>query len=210
MRQRSVRSGLLLVFTVLVLAGCAHQGPIPLTLTYQPPATAAPAGAPKTVVAIGVFRDGRGMPPQTLGRQRIPDGSENDYLLADTVADLVTAEVRTAFTARGFTVHQSGWDGAAGDIPAGTGLLLAGTIEELRVDSTSAPFKTQVTAVVRVQIVAADAAQGKIVRKLTINSKIENTIWPFSPAKVADALSGALSSAIDQLFIDSVLQERLR
>ncbi len=198
------------VIALVFFSGCAEKGPIFLEIPYQPPA-AKPAAAPKIVVGLSPFKDERGKPSSVLGKSTYESGVENDLDVMGTVSELVAARLKDAFQARGITVKDVAWDMKPGDINAGgADILIGGEIKSLSVNSVSKPFKTTVTAVIQMKVVAADAAEKKIIRELEVNSKLENEIWPYSPQKIEDTLSGALSAAIDQIFSDEVLKKKFQ
>ncbi len=209
MKRNTVFIGVAIALLVIVAAGCAEKGPIKLDILYQAP-TGTPAIIPTAVIGIGTFKDERGMPASVLGKRKIPADTVNDLIVLDTVAALVHDRVKDAFKARGFTVKDSAWDGTEETIKAdGADFLIGGTINSLSVESVNEPFKTTIKAVVQMKIVAADAVNKKIIRTLNISSKMENEVWPYALPKVEDTLSKALSSALDQIFIDETLKGHL-
>lgn len=195
--------------TLFFLAGCAEKGPILLEIPYQPPA-ATLAAASKTVVGVGLFKDDRGKPASVLGKRKIADGVEDDFVVAGTVSGLVTARVKDAFQARGFRVKDSSWNGTEEGIKdEGADLLISGEVKTFGVDSVSKPFKTAVKAVVQIKIVVADTAAKKIIRTLDVNSVVEQDMF-YSREKLNNVLSEALSAALNQIFKDDALKKKFQ
>lgn len=191
------------------LAGCAERGPIRLHISYLQPEERHVA-ATKVVVGLSLFKDDRGKPLSVLGKSTYESGVENDLVVQGTVSELVRARSKEAFTARGVVVKDASWDMKSEDIHRnGADLLIGGEIKALSVDSISKPFKTTIKAVVQMKVVVADTAEKKIVRTLDVSSKLESEMWPYSPQKIENILSEALSAAIDQIFKDDDLKKRL-
>lgn len=192
-----------------ILAGCAEKGPILLHIGYLQPEER-PTAAAKVVVGLSPFKDDRGKPSSVLGKSTYESGLENDLVVQGTVSELVRARSKDAFAARGITVKDVAWDMKSEDIHRdGADLLIGGEIKALSVDSISKPFKTTVKAVVQMKVVVADTAEKKIIRTLDVSSKLESEVWPYSPQKIEDMLTEALSAAIDQIFSDDDLKKRL-
>lgn len=195
---------------LLLLAGCAEKGPIVLEIAYQQPATKSVA-APKTVVGVAPLKDDRGKSASIIGKRKIADGEEDDFVVLGSVSGLATERLKDAFKARGFAVKDSSWDGTeAGIKDEGADLLISGEIKTFGIDSALAKlFQTNVKAAIQMKIVVADRAAKKIIRTLELNSKIEQDLF-YSREKLNSALSEALSAALDQIFKDEELKKKLQ
>jgi len=199
----------LAVFVMFSLSACAEKGPILLAIGYQSPEKTTPT-ASSISIGVNPLKDGRGKPALFLGKKTLQDGSQNDFVVKDTASETATRALKEALVARGFTVQDvAGWDlTAEGMPPCENALLLGGEIITLWLESVSAPFKTSMQAVVQIRIIAGDCAEKKIIRSLTVSSRVDHDVF-YSPEKPAALLSEALTSAIDQIFKDAELKKRL-
>lgn len=196
---------------VLILSGCAEKGPILLNnISYQS-AEKRTAAEKKAVIGVSLFKDSRGLATSVLGTRTIPSGMQNDLVVQGTVADLVAAALKDALKARGLEVKDVPlWDLTAEGMKAeGVDYLFGGEIKTFRMDSTATSLTTKLAASVQLKIVVGDPAEKKIIRTLDVNSKIEQEIL-YSRERLEEALSEALSTALDQIFQDEVLKNRLQ
>jgi hypothetical protein len=203
---------LVLVASALSLSACAEKGPVLLEgVSYQTP-EGKPAGTPKIVVGVSPFKDERGKTSSVLGKRTIRDDVENDLVVQGTVSNLVTAAVKDALTARGVAVKDApAWDLSEGTIPqAGTDIVIGGEIKAFWVDALSQPLNVKVNAVVQLRVAAADTKEKKVFRTLVLNSKVEREDVVFSFDNVTEALSEALTGAIDQLMKDDEFKKRIQ
>lgn len=200
------------VLLAAFLSGCAQKGPVLLdNIRYQAPEGLA-AGGPKLIVGVSPFKDDRGKTFSVIGKRTIPDYMENDLVVQGTVADLVTAGLKDALKARGIMVKDApAWDMNAESIKSsGIDILIGGEIKTLWVEAVSQPLNAKVNAVVQLRVSAADAVEKKIIRTLVLNSKLERKDVAFSFELVEDAVSEALSSALNQLLNDEEFKKKIR
>lgn len=200
------------VLLAAFLSGCAQKGPVLLdNIRYQAPEGLA-AGAPKLIVGVSPFKDDRGKTFSVIGKRTIPDYMENDLVVQGTVADLVTAGLKDALKARGIMVKDApAWDMNAESIKSGgIDILIGGEIKTLWVEAVSQPLNAKVNAVVQLRVSAAEAAEKKIIRTLVLNSKLERKDVAFSFELIEDAVSEALSSALNQLLNDEEFKKKIR
>jgi uncharacterized lipoprotein YajG len=212
MKKYSNQVGRLLpsaLLMIVVLAGCAEKGPVLLTIDYQPPAEKT-VMATRVSVGVSPFRDDRGEPASVLGKRTIPSGMQNDFVVRGTVAETATAIMKKAFAARGVAVRDiAGWDlTAEGMNAAGADLLLGGEIKTLWLESKPSSMQTHMKASVQIKITIGDRLEKKIIRTIDVNSKLDQEIL-YSQDRLEEALSEALSSAVDQIFQDDELKKRL-
>jgi hypothetical protein len=179
-------------------------------IAYQAP-EAQVAGVPKIVVGIAPFKDDRGKTVSVLGKRTISNYIENDLVVQGTVADLITAAVKDAFISRGIMVKDaSAWDMNAETIKAdGMNILIGGEIKTFWVEVFSQPLNVKTVAEVRLRVSAADGPEKKIFRTLVLSSKMERQDVAFSLETVSATLSGALSSALDQLLKDDEFKKKI-
>ncbi len=210
-KGRFSRLVVLSALTVLILSGCAEKGPILLSnISYQP-AGKRTAAEKKVVIGVSLFKDSRGLATSVLGTRTIPSGMQNDLVVQGTVAELVAAALKDALKARGLDVKDVPvWDLTAEGMKAeGVDYLFGGEIKTLRLESTGTTLSTNLTALAQLRIVVGDPIEKKIIRTLDVNSKIEQQIL-YSDERLEEALSEALTTALDQIFQDEVLKNRLQ
>ncbi len=202
----------LAVAMLLLLVACAQKGPVLLEgVMYKAP-EGTRAGTSKSVVGVMPFKDERGRAASVLGKRTIADDVENDLVVQGTVADLVSAGMKSALAARGVTAK----DVPAGNLNAGTvmtngaNIIIGGEIKSLWVDVLSRPLNVKVSAEVQLRVSVADAADKKVFRTLLLNSKVERQDVAFSFDTVADAISEALTGAIDQLMKDDEFKKHIQ
>ncbi|HTF99291.1 MAG TPA: hypothetical protein VK654_01735 [Nitrospirota bacterium] len=215
MEQQRHRAGwknavFLVLLAAVGAAGCAEKGSILIPVLYQAPAFKA-AFSKKTAVIVSPFLDRRGVSGSLIGKRTVSSGVRNDFVIQGTTADLVAARLKETLQSRGAAVTSGGaWDLTAGGMPgSGPGILISGEITSFWIDSESVPFKTTMKAAVRMTVVAGEIAEKKIIRTLNVESKVEQETL-YSDEKVSSIMSEALSSALDQILQDDVINRRLR
>jgi hypothetical protein len=202
------------VLATIILTGCVTQkGPFLMAnIEYVAPEGLV-AAKPKVVVGVSPFRDDRGKPVSVLGTKNGASSSgENDLVVQGTAAELVTAKFKDALKARGFAVKDvSAWDMTAEGIKAeGTDILISGEIRSLWVESLSGVLDSFLKADAQLKIFVGDAAEKKMLRTLTVNSKLERHNVAFSFDYVQETLSDSLSAAINQVFDDEEIKKKLK
>ena len=188
---------------LIVLSGCAKKGPILLSVAYEPPEDKV-AVAKKITVGVSPLKENRDKKSSVVGVAKGSGEVVNDLVIQGTAAGLATDSLKDALSARGMTVKDSAdWDLTAAGIKAeGVDVVIGGEVQKLWVESTSEAFRTYMKAAVTVKFVVADVTEKKIVQTLTLRSSNSDESMLFSETAVGDTLSGALSSAIDQLLLD--------
>lgn len=206
-----LRFSLALVLAAL-FAGCAPKGPILMDFQYQQPKSAAGAMNAATV-AVSPFKDERAKVESVVGKRRNEVNEQtNDLVIQGTVSTKITTAVRDALVARHISVSAApAWDLTETGIAASdASFQIGGEIKVLWVDATSQLANTTSKADVQLRIVVADVAQKKIIRVLNVNSKIERKNIANTRAFIERSLSEALTGAIDQIFADEELRNRLK
>jgi uncharacterized lipoprotein YajG len=136
---------------------------------------------------------------------------QSDYVVSGTVADIATAFLKEAFTARGIAVKDvANWDlTAEGMGDAGADLLLGGEIKTLWLESKPSSMLTQLKASVQIKLTVGSRLEKKILRTIDVNSKLDQDIL-YSQERLESALAEALSSAVNQIFQDDEMKKRLQ
>lgn len=198
----------------IILSGCSTQkGPFLMAnIQYFPPEGLV-AAKPKVVVGVSPVKDDRGKPVSVLGTKNGSSSSgENDLVVQGTAAELVTARLKDALIARGFSVKDvAGWDMTAEGIKAeGVDILISGEIRTLWVELITGVLDSFLKADAQLRVFVADVPEKKMLRSLTLNSKLERHNIAFSFEYVQETLSDALSAAINQVFDDEEVKKKLK
>jgi predicted small lipoprotein YifL len=199
-----VTTALAVVLLFTGIAGCAQKGPLLLDgIAYRAPEDARPAVL-RTTVAVVPFQDQRGAAVAVVGKRTIRDYVENDLVVQGSAADLVAAALRDALRSRGVIVADR--TGGAPDAD----LVISGEIRTLWVDVLSQTLNVQTKAAVQLRAVVAEGPDRKVFRTITLNSSLAREDVAFSFDMVRDALSEALTGAINQLLADEEFKKRIR
>ncbi len=207
--NRYAAVSVVLLIAVMV-AGCAHKGPLLIDFMYQTAQAPAEETA-RPAIAISPFKDDRGKTESIVGKRFSGLNDQvNDLVVQGTVSDKVTAALKNALKSRGLSARNiAGWDLTEAGIPAtGAKLIISGEIKTLWVESMVSFANTKVTAKVNLRIVVADADEKKIIRTINLSSTIENQAVAYSTGLVQNTISEALSTALNQLFNDDELRKR--
>jgi hypothetical protein len=194
-----------------LLSACVQPGPILVQdILYQAPTKTAASPAKKVVAGIAPLSDLRGVTTSVLGKRTVDD-VQNDLVVQGTVAELVGAALKEALVSRGVAVKDTpAWDLEKGPGPReGSDLLVGGELKVFWVDVVSRPLNVQTKASVQLRMAVADAADGKVLRTLNLNSTLSREDIAFSFDTVQRTLSEAMTAALDQLLTDKIIQERL-
>jgi hypothetical protein len=194
------------------LSGCVQRGPVLVDFAYQAPKGAV-GEAPKVIIGVSPFKDGRGISTSVAGKRiNSLNNESSDLVVQGTVAEKVTTALKNALTARDIAIKDvPAWDHTDAGIPQDSGnLVMSGEIKTLRLDATSSLASTKVKATVELRILVADPEQKKIVRALNVSSTIERQHVRFTATLVQSTLSEALSIAMNQVFLDEELKKRLK
>lgn len=180
--------------TILGLASCANTSVV--TLTYVPRAARVIRGAPE--FAVGTFRDLRGVPPQELGKVRLPIGPSVDTLQTRLP---VTSIVANAF---GYALEVRGMAAASNQAR----FRITGDVIDLRAQLLVHPYGY---AKVRVNIV--DVASGRVLHTQIYEGERQSNAYKpgtGSPVPVLQELtSRALQDAVDRALDDPLMRQRL-
>lgn len=200
------------VLLAAVLSACVQKGPILVDFAYERP-TRVEAEPSRAIIGVGPFKDDRGKTESVVGKRfNTLNDQSNDLVVQGIVSDRVTTGLKQALKDRDTTVKDiAAWDLTDAGIPADAGnVLISGEIKTLWVEATSSFANTKVKANVELRILLADTAQKKVFRTLTVNSATERQTITFSPKFVDEALSEAVSIALNQVFNDEELKSRLK
>ncbi len=207
----------IITFTLLLLmtlAGCTTQkGPQLMSDVQYLSPEGMVAATPKVVVGVSPFKDVRGKPASVLGIKKSTSSSiEIDLVIQGTGAELVTARLKDALKARGFSVKDvAAWDMTAEGIKAeGVDVLMSGEIKSLWVETVTSILSVDLKADAQLRVVVADVPDKKILRATTVNNSLDRKNIAFSFEYVQQTLSEVLSAAINQVFDDEEVKNKLK
>ena len=199
---------------IIILAGCATQkGPQLMSEVQYLPPDGLVAAKPKVVVGVSPFKDLRGKPASVLGVKKSTSSDiTNDLVIQGTAADVATAALKDALKARGFSVKDvTAWDLTAEGIKAeGIDVLMSGEIKSLWVETVTGIISVDLKADAQLRVVAADVLEKKILYAATVGNRIDRGNIAFSFEYVQQVLSEVLSSAINQVFDDKIIKDKLK
>ena len=214
MKNRKHVAAVTAVLAMIVLSACAtQQGPILVdTSAYIAPQGLAPS-ATKVVVGLSPFKDERNKKTSLVGERVKASGDlENDLVIQGTVSDMVMSGFKDALKARGISVKDiPAWDLNIGSLQAGgADIVIGGAVTTFWAKAVTDVLNAKTRADISLHVVVADAREKKVVRALDINGMFERQDLGFGADRVGQAISAALSSAIDQLMNDEEITKRLQ
>ena len=102
------------------------------------------------------------------------------------------------------------WDLKEGTMPKGKGkIIIGGSIEEMEVTCWLGAFSNDYKANLKLSIVIADLAKGKILYKSSVESSSSKTDVSFSEAQLGEQASNALGDAIEKVFQEKAVAQKI-
>jgi len=201
------------ILAMISLTACAAQkGPILVGAEYDVPEGLA-SSASKVVVGLSPFQDARGGKLSVVGIRETDTGQfENDLVIQGTVSDLVTTAFSNALKARKISVKDlPAWDLKTEHMNAnGVDVVLGGTVTSLWAKVVKKPLNAATHVDVSVHAILVDAREKKVSRVLDLHGTYDSQDITFNADMVGQALSGALSSTIDQLMNDPEFKKKIQ
>jgi Uncharacterized lipoprotein len=161
--------------------------------------------ARNAVVSVAEFIDTRQLTDKKeIGRVRERDDTKNPVFpkIVPTIA--VADGIKAYLKKAGYKVSDKAvqWDlRKESTMPKGSGkLIIGGNIEELEVTCWRGVFSHAYKANVKLTIVFADSAKGKILYKSKVESSSSGDYVSFSEAELGRQISTALGDAIEKVF----------
>ena len=186
----------------------AAQAVIPVDLKAE-------GKARNAVITVAEFNDTRKLDDKKeIGRVRERDDSRNpifpkDVMPTKAVADGIKAYLKKAGYKVADPIVQ--WDLKEGTMPKGKGkIIIGGNIEELEVTCWRGVFSNDYKSNLKMTIVFADLAKGKIIYKSKVESSSSKTDVSFSEKQLGGQLSAALGDAIEKVFKEKAVAQKLK
>jgi hypothetical protein len=167
------------------------------------------------VIFVAEFIDTRQVADKKeIGKVKERDDSKNPVFAKDVLPTKAVANGIKAYLKKaGYKVADKivQWDlRKEGTMPKGSGkLIIGGTIEELEITCWRGVFSNDYKSNVKMTIVFADAAKGKILYKSKVESSSSKTAVSFSEAQLGEQLSTALGDAIEKVFKEKDVAQKL-
>jgi hypothetical protein len=167
------------------------------------------------VISVAEFTDTRQVDDKKIiGQVRERDDSRNPVFLKDVVPTKAVANGIKAYLKKaGYKVADKivQWDLKEGTMPKGSGkLIIGGSIEELEITCWRGVFSHTYKANVKLTIVFADLAKGKILYKSKVESSSSRDDVSFSEAELGGQLSNALGDAIEKVFKEKAVAQKIK
>ncbi len=103
------------------------------------------------------------------------------------------------------------WDLKEETMPKGNGkIIIGGSIEELGITCWTGAFSNSYKTNVKLTIVIADLAKGKILYTSKVESSSSRDDVSFSEEEIGGQLSTALGDAIEKVFEDKAVAQKLK
>jgi hypothetical protein len=103
------------------------------------------------------------------------------------------------------------WNLKEETIPKGKGkLIIGGSIEEMEVTCWRGVFSHNYKTNLKLTVIFADAAKGKILYKRNVEGSSSRDDVSFSEAELGGQLSAALGDAIEKVFEDKAAAEKIK
>ncbi|OGP66862.1 MAG: hypothetical protein A2W27_08425 [Deltaproteobacteria bacterium RBG_16_44_11] len=167
------------------------------------------------VISVAEFIDTRQVDDKKeIGRVRERDDTRNpvypkDVTQTKAVADGIKAYLKKAGYKVADPIVQ--WDLKEGTMPKGSGkIIIGGNIEELEVTCWRGVFSHAYKTSLKLTIIFADVATGKIIYKSKVESSSSKDDVSFSEEQLGGQLSTALGDAIEKVFKDKDVAQKLK
>jgi hypothetical protein len=175
-----------------------------------------PAGKARgVIISVAEFTDARRVnDKKIIGWVKELDGSKVPLFPKNVIpVRAVTNGIKEYLKKAGYTVADKivQWDLKEGTMPKGIGkVIISGSIDELEVTCWTGVFSNDYKADVKLSIVVADSAKGKILYKSNVAIASSKTDVSFSEGQLGGQASIALSDAIEKIFEGKTIAQKIR
>ena len=209
-----------LLFAVFSILGCAGPSLYSINMSYDAAQANVPAylkadAASNAIISIAEFTDSRQMDDRlVIGRVVEKDGMKTlvfpkNIKTTKAIANGIKQYLRKA----GYKVPDKieSWDLKEKNMPQGFGkILIGGNIEELEISCRRAFPTNSYKINMKLNIVFADMAKGKILYQSKVESNDTQEHVLFSEDRLGEQASIALGDAIEKLFEDKTVAKKLK
>ena len=167
------------------------------------------------IISVAEFTDARQVDDKKIiGHVRERDDTRVPVFPKDVIpAKAVANGIKEYLKKAGYKVADKimQWDLKEGTMPKGKGkVIIGGSIEELEVTCWRGVFSHSYKTNLKLTIVIADLAKGKILYKRNVESSSSRDDVSFSEAQLGGQLSNALGDAIEKVFEEKALAQKIK
>ncbi len=167
------------------------------------------------IITVAEFTDIRQVDDKkTIGWVKELDGTKVPlFPKNDPPTQVVASGIRDYLKKAGYKVADKivQWDLKEGTLPAGSGkLIIGGSIEEMDVTCWTGVFSNDYKVAMKLNLVVADAAKGKILHKSNVTIAFSKTDVSFSEGQLGQHASMALGDAIGKLFEGKTVAQKIK
>jgi len=223
--MKKIRLHILLCFVLalaLGLSGCAATSIYSIDMAYNAEKTVIPSylkpdqKALQSIIAVTEFTDTRKIDdPLVVGRVTEKDGMRVLVLPKQIRPTFALAQgVRLYLRKAGYNVSGVGarWDLKENTIPqvGSSKMTIGGAIEEMEIDCRRAFPTNTYTTKMKLTLYLADSVNKKILHTATVVSSTSLEHVSFSPERLGDQASVALTDAIEKIFEKREVAQKIR
>ena len=168
-----------------------------------------------TIISVAEFTDSRQIDDKKIiGRVTERDSTKVLVFPKHVIATKAVANgIKEYFKKAGYKVADKivQWDLKEETIPKGVAkVIIGGNIEELEVTCSRGVFSNSYKASLKLTIVFADLAKGKILYKSKVESASSQEHVSFSEARLGEQASIVLGDAIEKVFEERVVAQKIK
>ena len=167
------------------------------------------------IISVAEFTDKRRVnDKKVIGHvKELDDAKVPVFLKPVTATKAVANGVKDYLKKAGYKVADDlvQWDLKEGTMPKGSGkLIISGSIDELEVTCWTGVFSNDYKANLKLTLVVADSAKGKILYKGTVVSSSSRTDVSFSEGQLGQEASNVLADAIEKVFAGETVAQKIK
>ncbi|PKN52999.1 MAG: hypothetical protein CVU55_03405 [Deltaproteobacteria bacterium HGW-Deltaproteobacteria-13] len=209
-----------LLLSVFSVSGCAGPGLYSVNMYYDAERAAIPAylaegKSSSAVISLAEFTDTRRMDDRlVIGRVVEQNGMQSlvfpkNVKTTKVISDGIKQYLRKAGYHVADKIEQ--WNLKEDNIPQGDSkVLIGGNIEELEIFCRRGFPSNSYSAHIKLAVVIADMARGKVLHKSMVESNYSQEYAWFSEEHLGDQASIVLGDAIEKLFGDEAVAQKLK
>jgi len=213
-------AGVVLIVCAYGISSCAANSLYSVDMRYDAVSAVIPAyliadsKAQGKTVAVAEFTDTRQMDDRlVIGRVAEKDGMKTLVFPKHKKANQAIAQgIKEYLGKAGYkvTAKIQKWDLSEENMPKiSSRILVGGNIEELEITCRRGFPTNSYKATIKLNIIIADLASGKIIYKRTVESVSSQEHVSFSEERLGDQASIALSDAIEKVFEEKALAQKI-
>ncbi|HUN54716.1 MAG TPA: hypothetical protein VMU29_06115 [Smithella sp.] len=213
-----IGAALLFIFS---LSGCVAQNLYSINMYYDADKAAPPAylktdvKTSDAVISVAEFTDTRQIDDKLVIGRVVEKNDMKALVFPKNIktTKVVSNGIKQYLRKAGYKVADKieQWDMKEDTIPQGAGkVLIGGHIEDLEITCRRGFPSNSYRANIKLSVVIADVAKGKILYEGKVASSHSQEYFWFSEEHLGDQASFVLGDAIEQLFEDKVLAQKLK